>query len=264
MKTTLRLLLTATLGAIPALLAQQAPVTTPAKPAEDTPIQLSAFEVSSDAVRGYATTSSTSASRIAVPVTELASSLITINERLIADTVVVQPEEVLNLVGGMSAFNDTRSQEGNTFALRGYTQTGAQRDGFDDVLFGANGGFDFAFVERMEVSKGPNGSLNGEMNPGGSLNLVSKRPLAKPRTRFSFMVGSYDFYRAEVDHSGLVDTAVNATNRLSHDEMQEHVEAYPLGPISSADVAGTILFLLSGLSQKMTGQNLVLDAGYRR
>lgn len=67
-----------------------------------------------------------------------------------------------------------------------------------------------------------------------------------------------------VVQTGLVDTAVNATNRLSHDEMQAHVEAYPLGPISSADVAGTILFLLSGLSQKMTGQNLVLDAGYRR
>ncbi|MES2693141.1 MAG: TonB-dependent receptor plug domain-containing protein [Verrucomicrobiota bacterium] len=158
-------------------------------------------------MRGYSTTSSTSASRIAVPITELAASLITINEQLIADTVAVQPEEVLGLVGGMSAFNDTRSQEGNTFALRGYTQTGAQRDGFDDVLFGANGGFDFAFVERMEISKGPNGSLNGEMSPGGSLNLVSKRPLAKPRTKFSLMAGSYDFYKVDVDHSGLVDKA---------------------------------------------------------
>ena len=140
-------------------------------------VVLSPFEVTEESVRGYATTSSTSASRVAVPVTELPSSLITINEQLIADTLAVTPEEVLNLVGGMSAMNDTRSQEGNSFALRGYTQTGAQRDGFDDMLFGANGGFDFAFVERMEISKGPNGSLNGEMSPGGSLNLVGKRPL---------------------------------------------------------------------------------------
>ena len=197
------------------LTAQQVTSAVAPLPGADQPIQLSPFEVSSDAVRGYATTSSTSASRIAVPVTELASSLITINEQLIADTVAVQPEEVLNLVGGMSAFNDTRSQEGNTFALRGYTQTGAQRDGFDDVLFGANGGFDFAFVERMEISKGPNGSLNGEMNPGGSLNLVGKRPLTKPRTKFGLMVGSYNFYKGDVDHSGLVDRAGRLGYRLS-------------------------------------------------
>lgn len=207
--------LTAALGA--SLHAQS---TAPASPTEgakasDGTVVLTPFEVTSESVRGYATTSSTSASRIAVPVTELASSLITINEQLIADTVAVTPEEVLNLVGGMSAVNDTRSQEGNTFALRGYTQTGAQRDGFDDLLFGANGGFDFTFVERMEVSKGPNGSLNGEMNPGGSLNLVGKRPLARPRTKFSLMAGSYDFHKAEVDHSGLVDKAGKLAYRLS-------------------------------------------------
>ncbi|MES2697182.1 MAG: TonB-dependent receptor plug domain-containing protein [Verrucomicrobiota bacterium] len=187
----------------------------PAKQTEKSTIVLSPFEVTSESVRGYATTSSTSASRIAVPVTELPSSLITINEQLIADTVAISPEEVLNLVGGMSAMNDSRSQDGNTFALRGYTQTGAQRDGFDDVLFGANGGFDFAFVERMEVSKGPNGSLNGEMSPGGSLNLVGKRPLAKPRTKIGLMVGSYNFYKADLDTSGFVDKAHKLGYRLS-------------------------------------------------
>src|SRR5688572_31732499 len=133
------------------LIGQQRPPTASAPAREEQPVQLTSFEVSTDAVRGYATTSSTSASRIAVPVTELASSLITINEQLISDTLAVNPEEVLNLVGGMSAFNDTRSQDGNSFALRGYTQTGAQRDGFDDLLFGSNGGFDFAFVERLEA-----------------------------------------------------------------------------------------------------------------
>jgi outer membrane receptor protein involved in Fe transport len=183
--------------------------------ADATVVQLSPFEVSGNAVHGYATTSSTSASRIAVPITELASSLITINEQLIADTLAVSTEDVLNLVGGMSAFNDTRSQDGNSFALRGYTQTGAQRDGFDDLLFGANGGFDFAFVERLEISKGPNGSLNGEMSPGGSLNIVGKRPLARPRTKISFMLGSYNFYKGDLDTSGFVDKARRLGYRLA-------------------------------------------------
>lgn len=186
-----------------------------ASPPAGEAIQLSAFEVTAEAVRGYATTSSTSASRIAVPVTELAASLITINEQLIEDVLAVSTEDVLNLVGGMSAFNDTRSQDGNSFALRGYTQTGAKRDGFDDLLFGANGGFDFAFVERLEISKGPSGSLHGEMSPGGTLNIVGKRPLPRPRTKVSLMVGSYNFYKADLDTSGFVDKSRRLGYRLS-------------------------------------------------
>lgn len=103
-------------------------------------MQLSAFEVTTESVRGYATTSSTSASRISVPVTELPSSLITINEQLIADTVATPPEEVLILVG--------------------------------------------------------------------------KRPLATPRTKIGLMVGSYSFYKADLDTSGLVDQAHKLGYRL--------------------------------------------------
>ena len=85
-------------------------------------------------------TSSTSASRISVPVTELPSSLITINEQLIADTVATPPEEVLILVG--------------------------------------------------------------------------KRPLATPRTKIGLMVGSYSFYKADLDTSGFVDQAHKLGYRL--------------------------------------------------
>src|SRR5205814_310141 len=165
---------------------------------------LSPFEVSTSAVDGYATTSSVSASRIAVPITDLSNSVITINEQLIQDTLAVTAEDVLNLVGGVSAFAETQSQEMNKFSMRGYTSANAQRDGFTDFLYGLNGGFSYTFIERMEVLKGPNGILYGQNNPGGLLNLVSKKPLAKPRTRLSLMGGSYDFYRGDVDTSGFV------------------------------------------------------------
>src|SRR4051812_48554786 len=69
---------------------------------DETPVQLSAFEVAADAAQGYATTSATSASRLAVPITELSTSVIVINEKLIADLVAVDPEDTLNLIGGVS------------------------------------------------------------------------------------------------------------------------------------------------------------------
>jgi outer membrane receptor protein involved in Fe transport len=181
----------------------------------DETVKLSAFEVSSSEVDGYATTSSTGASRIAVPITDLSTSVIAINEKLIADTLAVSAEDVLNLVGGVSAFAETQSQDMNKFSMRGYTSSVAQRDGFTDYLFGLNGGFKFTFIQRLEVLKGPNGILHGQNNPGGILNLVSKKPLPTPKTTVSLMGGSYDFYQADVDTSAYFDKDHHWGYRLS-------------------------------------------------
>src|SRR5688500_20162901 len=76
---------------------------TPAKPpsAAGEVIELSKFEVSATANRGYVTTSSMSASRIAVPITELPASVVVINEKLIADTVAFELRDTLSLVSGI-------------------------------------------------------------------------------------------------------------------------------------------------------------------
>lgn len=203
-------------GALPSVLAQQAPVapTTAPRPGE-APVQLSPFEVSSESVQGYATTSATSASRIAVPITEIPTSLIVINEKLIEDVLAVTVEDTLSLIGGVSALAETTSAETNQFSSRGYTSASAQRDGFTDLLFGNKGGFNYAFVERIEYVKGPAGILYGQHTPGGMLNLVSKKPLTRPRTKVSFMAGSYGFYRGDLDTSGFVGGNKKLSYRLA-------------------------------------------------
>lgn len=178
-------------------------------------MQLSAFEVSAEAAQGYATTSATSASRLAVPITELSTSVIAINEKLISDLVAVDPEDTLNLIGGVSAYAETGSAKQNRFSMRGYTSSNAQRDGFTDLLYGLNGGFSYTFIERMEVLKGPNGILYGQNNPGGLLNLVSKKPLAKPRTRITAMYGSYNSYQVDLDTSSFIDKGRQLGYRVS-------------------------------------------------
>lgn len=185
-------------------------------------MQLSPFEVSSAAVQGYATTSATSASRIAVPITEIPTSLIVINEQLIEDVLAVSVEDTLSLIGGVSALAETTSAETNQFSARGYTSATAQRDGFTDLLFGNKGGFNYAFVERIEYVKGPAGILYGQHTPGGMLNLVSKKPLARPRTKVGLMAGSYGFYRGDVDTSGFVGRDQKFSYRLSTSYMLTH------------------------------------------
>ena len=174
------------------------------------------FEVSAEAHRGYATTSSISASRIAVPITELPASVLVVNDKLIADTVAVELRDTLSLVSGIQ--QSAPPQGSLEISMRGYTNAGAQRDGIPDHMLSgggeASGGFDYALTERIEIVKGPSGILYGAHNPGGILNLVSKRPLYQPRTNITVMAGSYESYRGELDTSSFFDDGQRFGYRL--------------------------------------------------
>ncbi|MCF3649783.1 TonB-dependent siderophore receptor [Synoicihabitans lomoniglobus] len=184
--------------------------------ADSAVVTLDAFEVSSDSVKGYGTTTSLSASRTAVPITDLPASVITINERLIEDTAAVELRDTFNLVSGVFHGNSGGGlQESNNFSIRGYVTTGALRDGIDDLNFSDNGGFDYSMVERVEIVKGPAGVLYGQHSAGGAVNIISKRPRAEPFTKIDLAIGSYNFWRASVDHSGLAGTDGKLGYRVS-------------------------------------------------
>lgn len=176
---------------------------TQVEPSEEDIVVLSPFEVADDAVEGYVTTSSIAGSRVAVPIIELASTTITLNENLIADTVAQDLRDTLNLVANVTHGNvGTGNQLSQEFSLRGYTVSNAQRDGLPSLMFNGNGGFDYSIVERMEITKGPAGVLYGSHNPGGVVSITSKMPLSEPMTRAELRVGSYGYYRGSIDHSG--------------------------------------------------------------
>ncbi len=179
-----------------------------AEPAKEEVIELSKFEVSAATSRGYVTTSSMSASRIAVPITETPGSLVVINEKLIADTVPVELRDTLSLVSGIQ--QSAQPHGTSAISMRGYVMTGAQRDGVTDYLLSgdaaSSGGFDYSLAERLEIVKGPSGVLYGAHNPGGILNIVSKRPLYKPQTKITATAGSWNFRRVELDASNFFDS----------------------------------------------------------
>src|SRR5688500_10636477 len=203
------------LAAAASVPAQTAPAAKP--PAGEDVVELSKFEVSASANRGYVTTSSMSASRIAVPITELPASVVVINEKLIADTVAFELRDTLSLVSGIQ--QSAPPQGTNEISMRGYTLVGAQRDGVRDHLMStgseASGGFDYSLAERIEIVKGPSGVLYGAHNPGGILNIVSKRPLPRPQTRISAFAGSWETYRAELDTSNFFDAGRRFGYRLA-------------------------------------------------
>ena len=187
-----------------------------AQESSDEVFTLSPFEINAQGVSAYDGGASLASSRVAVPNIENASSVTTINERLIEDTVALSVRDTFNMVAGVNQGNQgTGSQTNNVFVLRGYTVSSSQRDGLPDTLFSSSGGFDYSLIERVEIVKGPSGILYGNHSPGGVVNLVSKKPLAEARTKVTAMVGSYDMYRGEIDTSNFFDEDKKWGYRLS-------------------------------------------------
>ncbi len=59
-------------------------------------------------------------------------------------------------------------------------------------------------IERVEILKGPVALLYGNGDPGGSINLITKKPQAEASRQVSFAAGSYNRWRAQTDLTGAV------------------------------------------------------------
>ena len=65
-----------------------------------------------------------------------------------------------------------------------------------------DGAADFLDVERIEVVRGPQGTLYGRNATGGSINVITGRPTATPEADVKLTVGNYDAFNSEAILSG--------------------------------------------------------------
>ncbi|MGJ1386461.1 TonB-dependent siderophore receptor [Sphingobacterium spiritivorum] len=70
-------------------------------------------------------------------------------------------------------------------------------------------------LESIEVLKGPGASLFGDITPGGTINMVTKKPLKKKHTSINFAIGSFQTYRSTLDIGGPLDSAERVLYRLN-------------------------------------------------
>jgi iron complex outermembrane receptor protein len=91
----------------------------------------------------------------------------------------------------------------NAFALRGFVGDENLPSNYLVNGFNAGRGFggprDLSGIEAVEVLKGPRAALFGRGEPGGTVNLVSKRPTFRTAGEFRLSAGSFDTYRADAD-----------------------------------------------------------------
>lgn len=186
----------------------QQPTSGATKPgaANEEAVVLSPFLITTDRDRGYAATHSLGASRVALAVEDIPISVITVTERMFADRAALDAMEVLPFVSGIQQQADGSPGQAG-YSLRGYANVGLRvRDGLPELVEGVDYAFDDAAgYERLEVIKGPAGTLYGTTSMGGVVNKVSKWPKFRRETKIELQAQSYDeFIRGMIDTTGPV------------------------------------------------------------
>ncbi|MFN6519252.1 MAG: TonB-dependent siderophore receptor [Nostoc sp. CreGUA01] len=189
----------------------QEPATPQEEPAtqSDEPIEL----VVTGEQDGYRVTDTTTGTKTDTPLRDIPQSIQVVPQQILRDQQITGLDDALRNVPGVTqSFNSAPS---SFFSIRGFeaAATNLLRDGLVDPLAGQL--TELTSIERVEVLKGPASVLFGLGNPGGVINLVSKRPLSDPFYAIDATVGSYSFYRGALDLSGPLNDSKTVLYRLN-------------------------------------------------
>jgi iron complex outermembrane recepter protein len=148
-----------------------------------------------------------------VPLRELPQSLQTISGTVLANLNITRLDSALDLVAGVSRQNNFGGVW-DAFAIRGFAgdenvPSGVLVNGFNEGR-GFAGPRDVSGVERIDVLKGPASALFGRGEPGGTVNIVTKKPQFTQQGALSVSAGSFDAYRADGDITGPISDSVAA------------------------------------------------------
>jgi iron complex outermembrane recepter protein len=171
--------------------------TQPEQPTSETdePIEL---VVTGEQDSGYTVPDASTATRTDTPLLEVPQSIQVIPQKVIEDQQVQRISDALRNVSGVTP--KVTYSTPDTYTIRGFDTNANLRNGFRQDNF--TGFTDTSTIERVEVLKGPASVLYGQLEPGGIVNYITKQPLSSPSYSAKFSVGSYSYYRPEIDITG--------------------------------------------------------------
>jgi iron complex outermembrane receptor protein len=223
------------------------------RPEAEEVVRLSPFEVTGQNDQGYNSANTVGATRVNTAIKNTPISVVVVNQQFIQDIGATDPYYAARFVSGVSGAGSPNSGQ---MTLRGQNTQGATfRDGVPDVvnLQGATL-VDMALTERIELIKGPAGTLYGSSNSGGIVNNVTKAPQAERRTVVTASIGSFNTYRAEFDTTGPVDGNRRLTYRVV---MAQEDGETARGQVNKASVLG-----LMGQYQLAGGGSILVRYSY--
>ena len=204
--------------------------------AEENTLELDAISVTADAyesttgpVKGYRATRSASATKTDTALRDIPQSISVIPATVLKDLGSHNVERALEFAGGVSKQNNFGGLTLYEYSVRGFTTSEFYQDGFS-----ANRGYpstpDTATIERIEVLKGPAASLYGRGDPGGTVNIVTKKPQPETFTTLQTSAGSWDRYRTALDVNTPLDSEERVLSRVNlavedNHSFRDHVQS---------------------------------------
>ncbi|MGK6319025.1 TonB-dependent siderophore receptor [Sphingomonas sp. DT-204] len=133
---------------------------------------------------------------------DIPQSITLLNEERLEEAQITRLADALDLSSSVARQNNFGGLW-ESFAIRGLVGDENNPSGYLVNGFNAGRGFagprDVSGIERIEILKGPNAALFGRGEPGGSINLVTKRPTDAFAGKLEGTYGSFDFRRLEAD-----------------------------------------------------------------
>ncbi|PSN76660.1 TonB-dependent siderophore receptor [filamentous cyanobacterium CCP4] len=167
--------------------------------ADDDAIQV---VVTGEQDEGYNPSSATTATRTDTPLRNIPQSIQVVPRQVLEDRNVRTVNEAVETVSGVLDGSNNYGAPGGTNIIRGFISfdSGTLRNGLRDYNYYSV--TPIGTIEQIEVLKGPASVLYGTQEPGGVINLITRRPLDEPYYNLEFEAGNYEFYQPTVDLSG--------------------------------------------------------------
>lgn len=202
-------------------------------------------------VNGYRVESTTSATGIVTSVLDTPMSVSAITDKFIRDT---GASRLMDTIGSMTGVNgqSNSGETGGNFSARGFA-VAPQVDGFNTLSVAGGLGSSVA-VERIEVLKGPSAVFNGNVPPGGTINIIYKRASYKPEAFAELTGGSWSYFSGQIF----------ATGPLVSDKIAYLVDAYYKDADGWVNYTGHKEKTFVGGLRIDPTDTIRIDLGYRR
>jgi iron complex outermembrane receptor protein len=188
-------------------------------------VQLDAVQIDSASVptteeksaKSYQAVAATVGTRTEAPLVEVPASINVVTQRVIEDRAPQSLDEAINAVSGVKQGNTLGGTQ-DAVVKRGFgtnRDNSIMRDGMQSVT-----ARNFTpTTERVEVLKGPASMLYGVQDPGGVINVVTKKPQMKQATSISGWGTSFGGGGGQFDTTGPIGDT-NLAYRLIYDKQQ--------------------------------------------
>lgn len=195
-----------------------------AAPAEEATNKLEVVKVQG-AKQPYRTLSATGAMKTDTPVRDMAQSVRVLSADILEDAGITKLADALDLGSGISKQSNLGGLW-DSYAMRGFT--GDANFGSDYMVNGFNysrgynGVRDSANTASVEVLKGPASALYGRGEPGGTVNITTKKPLFVPEYTLGLSGGSYGSLRQTADLTGPISDQIAYRLNAAHEKADSY------------------------------------------